>query len=69
MEKEVPVNRYVRLQDGRVGITKFFGYIHGKRKRFVGIELIDGGGYLLFRVFRFPLWKNLKLWPTHNRET
>lgn len=44
MEKEVPVNRYVRLQDGRVGITKFFGYIHGKRKRFVGIELIDGGG-------------------------
>jgi len=44
MEKEVPVNRYVRLQDGRIGMTKFFGYIHGKRKRFVGIELLNGEG-------------------------
>lgn len=41
---DVPVNRYVRLTDGRVGFTKYFGYIEGKRKRFVGIELIDSEG-------------------------
>jgi len=44
LQEEIPVNRYVRLKDGRVGLVKFYGYIDGKRKRFVGVQLIDSDG-------------------------
>lgn len=44
IEREIPVNHYARLKDGRMGLIKFYGYLQGKTKRYVGLELLSKEG-------------------------
>lgn len=44
IERTIPVNHHARLKDGRMGLIKFYGYLQGKNKRFVGLELLRPEG-------------------------
>jgi len=69
-EKDIAVNRYVLLVDGRLAFVKYFGYIQGKNKRFVGLELIgrnakgkNNGVVKGVRYFECPEGKGLMVSP------